>query len=240
MGERPTQQGVSDLAGAPVEPWDLKVAVCIPSTGSWESVTADCIANMVLCFQQAQYEGRHEVKVFSATGSILTDNRHRLIAQAAQWGATHALLLDADMTVPWDTIQVLLRHNQPVVAANCVRRMIQTYPTAWRSGEGYVYSRPESSGLEQVDRVGTAVMLIDMRVFEAIDLPYFLFEQDPESPPGMIGEDIYFCDKLKEAGIPLYIDHDLSKLVKHWGTVGYTMQMALDAEDYYNRKEAEN
>jgi hypothetical protein len=229
MGERPREQDVQDVAGATVG-WDLKIAVCVPSVGTWDARTAESVANLALCFQQASYDGgTHEVRVFHATGSILTDNRHRLVALAAKWEATHILMLDSDMLVPLDTIQRMLMSNVPVIAANAVLRQWDTHPTAFKNG-AYVYSRPEDTGLEEVDHVGAAVMLVDMRVFNALDLPYFHFESDPDDLPGVTGEDVYFCRKLRAAGVPIYIDHDLSKQVQHIGTMSYTMQHALQAE----------
>ena len=111
--------------------WDLKVAVLVPSTGTWNANTAECIANLMACFSDSKYEnGSKEIKLFGVQCSIIPDSRHRLVAMAHRWGATHALFIDSDMVLPFDTVQTLLNHNQPVVAANCVRRRLPTYPTA--------------------------------------------------------------------------------------------------------------
>ena len=216
--------------------WNLKIAVCVPSTGTWNAHTAECISNMISCFDQAEYGGgTKEVRLFGVCSSILPDSRHRLVAQAHGWGATHMLFIDSDMIVPWDTIQAFLKHNVPVVAANCVRRRFPTYPTAYAKDKRYIYSREESTGLEEVDQVGCAVMMIDMRLFdhEKMDLPWFAFMPDPNNVPGSIGEDVYFCRKIKEAGLPIYIDHDVSKSVKHMGDLAYSMDHALTFEDHY-------
>ncbi len=34
-----------------------------------------------------------------------------------------------------------------------------------------------------------------------------------------IGEDLYFCQKARDAGFVVWIDHDVSQLVRHQGTV---------------------
>jgi hypothetical protein len=35
------------------------------------------------------------------------------------------------------------------------------------------------------------------------------------------GEDVYFCQKLVESGTDLWIDHELSRAVKHVGSYSY-------------------
>ena len=220
--------------------WDLKVAVLVPSTGTWNANTAECIANLMACFSDSKYEnGSKEIKLFGVQCSIIPDSRHRLVAMAHRWGATHALFIDSDMVLPFDTVQTLLNHNQPVVAANCVRRRLPTYPTAFTKDKRYIYSTEDKHGLEEVDQVGCAVMMIDMRVFglPELDLPWFAFEPDPEKVPGVIGEDVYFCRKLKKLGVPIYIDHDLSRQVKHMGDMGYSMAMATMSESFYEKLE---
>jgi hypothetical protein len=37
----------------------------------------------------------------------------------------------------------------------------------------------------------------------------------------LLGEDIYFCIKAKDAGIDTYVDHDLSMEIGHIGNYTY-------------------
>ena len=245
MGEQSGKQGISDVAGETVKAptWDLKIAVLVPSTGTWNANTAECITNMVATFSDAYYDGgTKEIKVFGVQCSIIPDSRHRLVAMAHRWGATHALFIDSDMIVPFDTVNQILKWNQPIVAANCVRRKLPTYPTAFTKEKRYIYSTPDKHGLEEVDQVGCAVMMIDMRVFATpgFELPWFAFEPDPDHLPGCIGEDIYFCRKIKALGCPIHIDHDLSRMVKHMGDMAYSMDMAQMSESFYTKMEKDH
>jgi hypothetical protein len=63
-------------------------------------------------------------------------------------------------------------------------------------------------------------MLIAMDVFEKISAPWFATPWIKDRGCFM-GEDSFFCQRLHEAGIPLFIDHDLSKQVGHIGTFEY-------------------
>jgi hypothetical protein len=41
-----------------------------------------------------------------------------------------------------------------------------------------------------------------------------------------VGEDIYFCKLAQAHGFKVYIDHDLSKEVRHTGTMDFTHEHA--------------
>jgi hypothetical protein len=55
----------------------------------------------------------------------------------------------------------------------------------------------------------------------------------------LLGEDVFFFKKVKhELGISLYIDHDLSQLVRHIGTFEYHNRLAkATIEDMLSRGE---
>jgi hypothetical protein len=81
-----------------------------------------------------------------------------------------------------------------------------------------IFSNVEK-GIGRADGIGCGVMLIKASVFKKIEFPYFYFEQLPNEK--LLGEDIYFCVKAKDAGIETYVDHDLSKEIGHVGNYTY-------------------
>lgn len=206
---------------------DLRIAVCVPGD-RWRSGFGYDLANACIAFANARYMGgKKDIEVFSVQGSILPEVRTRLVAQAAKWGATHMLFLDDDMRFPRDVVTCLLRHNVPIVGANYSRRTHPLYTTAYKADKsGQLLTRPGDKGLVEVSHVGTGCLLIDMRVFELIDLPYFAFEYDPEGRMCQ-GEDVYFCHKAAAAGIKVYVDQELSQHVKHIGDWEYDHNQAL-------------
>lgn len=206
---------------------DLRIAVCVPGE-RWKSGFGNDLANAVICFANSKYYGgKKEVEVFTATGSILPEVRTRLVASAAKWDATHMLFLDDDMRFPRDVIQCLIRHNLPIVGANYSRRTHPLYTTAYKADKsGQLLTRPGDRDLVEVSHFGTGCMLIDMRVFEMVDLPFFAFQYDER---GMMtqGEDVYFCHKAAEAGIKLYVDQELSQHIKHIGDWEFDHHQAI-------------
>jgi len=79
-----------------------------------------------------------------------------------------------------------------------------------------------TTGLEKVWRVGTGVMMIKSTVFHDIKKPWFPVKWI-ESEQRWQGEDWGFCEKLEQAGIPIWVDHDTSALVGHWGNKMYSL-----------------
>ena len=82
-----------------------------------------------------------------------------------------------------------------------------------------VFTKPDSVELEQVWRVGTGVMLIDLAIISRLQQPWFKVSWGDEND--QYGEDWWFCSKVEEAGIPIWVDHDLSWQVGHLGPFEY-------------------
>lgn len=144
--------------------------------------------------------------------------REAVLTGALARQATHILWLDTDMAFPADTAVRLARHNRPIVACNCVMRDPRVLFTAMKDGQR-VQSGPDSSGIDTVDHVGTAVMLMRTDVVFGIERPWFAHGVNASG--GDIGEDVMFCRRLREAGHSIYIDHDVSKEIGHIGQYTY-------------------
>lgn len=144
--------------------------------------------------------------------------RDAFLAGAIERQATHVLWLDTDMAFPPDTAIRLARHNRPIVAANCVMKTQPPIFTAMRDGQR-IETRAESTGLDRVDTVGPAVMLMRTDVVANLSRPWF--EHWRNEAGGDIGEDVMFCRKVRAAGQDIYIDHDLSKEIGHVGQHTY-------------------
>ncbi len=179
------------------------------------------------------YDGEKSIEVTFVGSSLLPEGRARLVSRGYDMEATHILWLDSDMKFPADVVARLLNHNKPVVAANYPRKNMEARPTAYLDSEDYVgpvWTGDKAEGLQQVTYCGMGVMLCDMRVFDALNLPFFAMEPQPPDFVKTVGEDVYFCKKLGDAGIEIFIDHDLSKQVAHIGEFEYTNFLSKEAE----------
>lgn len=226
----------------------MKLAICIPCYGNPEAAFVQSLLNMVNHFTTASASDadgeplKIEWDVFIVGSSMLTESRHRLVAEALSWGADYMLCLDADHIFPPDTFLKLWSANKPIIGCNYARRVTPTAPTAAASDEkgGLLYTTKEKADaglIEQCRHLGFGVLLINMKVFDVLQahieakgetsfLPLFLFEPTANKV-GMVGEDVYFFAKMKEAGIVPWIDHALSWEVGHIAKATFTNAHAL-------------
>ncbi len=74
-------------------------------------------------------------------------------------------------------------------------------------------------GLEKIEACTMGGLLLRRSVLERIGDPWFTFDRQPWLEPDQYAEDLTFCQKLKTAGIPLYLDletrfqHEMTCLV---------------------------
>jgi hypothetical protein len=73
--------------------------------------------------------------------------------------------------------------------------------------------------------MGFGIVLIEARVFEAMEKPWFLVEWIDTDGGGFCGEDTYFCERAKGAGFTPMVDHDLTKETTHIGPVGWSTDL---------------
>lgn len=153
--------------------------------------------------------------------SILPLSRQFLAVRALECEATHVLWIDSDMEFPRDMLLRLARHDHPLVAANCISRRPPFLCTARDDKNEQVATTQYSQGIEKVARFGFGVVWMSTEVLRKVPPPWFDLEWLPET--GVFrGEDFVFCEKARAAGYELYIDHDVSKDVKHVGQFAYS------------------
>lgn len=208
----------------------MRVAICIPSGEQWQADFGLSLARMTAHWATTWPDKDAEFGIHNFRSSILPSSRNALVELAQETDATHILFLDDDMMFPPDTLNRLLEWGEPIVAANCVTREYPAKPTATRD-ELRIYTDHGQEGLEEVHSIGTAVMLIEAKVFDDIKMPYFAFAKHPFKPNRSRGEDVWFCKQARSAGYKIYIDHGLSNEIGHIGQMVYTHKMARSSRD---------
>ena len=127
-------------------------------------------------------------------------------------GASHIFFLDSDVCLPTDGLVRLYNWRLPIVCG--VYGSKHCAPGVWiqqaKSGDGrYAPVLPEvldaNSLLTHPDiMVGAGCCLIDLKIFDRLEEPYFEWTQG-RSPSG-VSEDFYFFEKVKKLNIPIHID----------------------------------
>lgn len=197
----------------------MKVAICTPSRDMVHSGFAFDLANLTAHFTAKG----GSINVLNSIGTLIADQRVDLAAMALEQGADWILWLDTDMRFPKDALDRLLAHNEAIVGCNYSTRMLPPEPTAtnYKNGEWEkVYTRPESTGLEPVSFLGMGCILTRADVFKKIEHPCFHLGFSTKNNK-FIGEDVYFCMKAGDAGFKVMLDHDLSKEIRHIGSLEF-------------------
>jgi len=200
----------------------MKIVIAVPSG---DMVHADFAFSMNSMIIHTLMKAVPIVAIVNKKGSIIHQARCSLVDDARKAGATHIMFIDSDHVFPKDLIVRLAAANKDVIGVHSV-----TKRRPCRSNcEDMKYQRltKPGVGVEEVIRLGTGLMLINMTVFDKMKMPYFNFKY--ENGPlarvrGWIGEDYYFCEKARSAGFGIFVDHDLSKECFHIGNALYGVQ----------------
>src|SRR5438132_9432367 len=156
-------------------------------------------------------------------GSVLPQNREILVEWAIKERYSHLFFLDSDILCDGDTINRLLAHNLEIVGAPYNKRSTPSYPVVMEKREngeigsvGKFGKMPEE--LFSAYAQGLGCVLIDLKVFDKIERPYFAFVY---SPGGVLihGEDIHFFEQATKAGIKNWVDPTIK--VRHIGEAIY-------------------
>jgi len=227
MVKRSRQQDVpkpagEDLAFIP----KLRIMIALPCHDKVDSVFAYDLTQLAI----------HSTMAFTATGvdiefgitmvtsTYIHEAREQLMTEAVNGNFSHVLWVDGDMRFPKTSLLRLLSRKQPIVGANYSTRTAPPSFVAIKEIYGdRVRTTNKSRGIERVEALGFGLCLMDLRAFreKLADLqPLFGFRWLEDRKKWM-GEDVFFFLKMKEIGVDVFVDHDLSKEVAHVGDLEY-------------------
>ena len=199
----------------------MNLAICIPARDEVHAGFAKDLAVLSAKWYASVPAGiRFDIHMVS--GTLIADQRMKLVRMALDGAADYILFLDSDMRFPSDVIVSLMRHDLDIVAANYATRRLPVKTVAFKNFQKlqYVTSDSSKTGLEEVDAVGMGCMLIKANVFRNMAEPWFQIGYSPDWK-AFVGEDMYFCREAQKAGFKVYIDHDVSKQVRHIGVLEF-------------------
>jgi hypothetical protein len=210
---------------------DIKMGIALPLTSKiTNSLFWDHFTMMTKPSQWAYLKPALEVGDYAQNIAIV---RNALVEQAINADCTHILMMDTDQTPERDSILKLARHKLPIVHAKVHRRYPPFDPIFFR-GELHKYNLiPDEEwskgGLMEVDATGAGMVLYDVNVFFDVEYPWYEVIMGGKDKDGKsrsaVGEDIFFCHKLKQAGYKIYVDCDIK--------IGHLSTVAIDDQYYY-------
>ena len=179
----------------------IRLAVCIPARDQMHTVTTFCLYNLSNVLARLGIEN----KLFLSHGTLIINQRHELVKAAQEWEATHIMFIDSDMEFTPDCVIKLIDRDLPVVAAAYSKRV-----------EPFVVTEFDQD-LITCEAVAMGFMLIDIAVFDELELPWFVIGWHDQ----YTGEDIEFCRMLLDKGMEIYLDLSVTKQLGHLGTKNF-------------------
>lgn len=195
------------------------VAICVPVRDTVTAVFAHSLAMLM----KKCGETNLSTTLHFNMGSEVAMQRQQLVEQALDTSCTHIMWIDSDMKFPVETINMLLSYKKDIVAGNYSTRVPPYRPVAFANKNNLDKRIFNGTGLQEVFAVGSGMMLVRRSVYENMSKPYYKIEYSDDYT-SLVGEDIYFCNKAKEHGYSVYVDHAISDKIAHIGTRAFTVK----------------
>lgn len=205
----------------------INVAVCTPSVGFMRTRYTASLVRMMLHYQNHAPLGREDEPRYLSyhiiEGSMVGSAREEMVDDILKMEqTTHLLFIDEDMGFRQDALNRLLMRQMPFVSCNYRMKIPPCYFTSRKADDSdWLQTTKESSSLEEALFTGFGFSLIEKQVLQAVEKPRFS-NVYVDKYGTYTTEDRSFCLKAKEAGFPVHVDHDTSKLVYHVGSYSYS------------------
>lgn len=194
----------------------MKLLVAIPCYEHVSRGTAVSLAHLMFRVGDQHIPGLESVALKWTSSSNLPESRHRLAMVGLDGGFSHTLWIDSDMEFPADGFERLLAHDKDIVGANYPRRNPPHYSAA-SDLEGHAFD-PGLTGISKAGITGFGFLLTRRCVFEGeYEMPLFSHHDEI----GYVTEDVPFSRKVRARGHDIWIDHDLSREIRHVGIKSY-------------------
>ena len=190
---------------------DIKLAIGIPCGNS---INVQTVSSLVEIIGNSPWP-THTIFM---RGCYVHENREKIVLQAQEVKATHLFFLDSDMKLENGTVSKLLAHDKDIVGVNYHQRILPLVSTVKFADENEkIIEGQVGKELLECFAVATGCMLINMRVFDIIDKPWFFFGYDSDGK--MMGEDVWFCRQAKRKGLGVWCDPNIK--IGHIGEYEY-------------------
>ena len=196
-----------------------KILVGLPSRGMWPAAFEKTIAGAL-----AGHNEFFIAQKYYSEWYITDDARNTMACAALRQNFDYVFFMDTDQVFPPKALFNLLCHSLeiesevPIIVGGVYTSRAGHH--RWHLYKGKVGDKwqsvkfPINTGRYEVDVIGTGCMLIDTNVFKLIEFPWFHYKylnfDEKELTYDRMSEDFVFCEKVKEANIPIYADTDVT------------------------------
>lgn len=217
----------------------MRMNLCIGIPSGYKQMYTETAIWLAQCTAELAARAKHisdefGLELCSTQSPRIALMRNLLVEMARERGATHLLMVDPDMLPDrflrekngkplnryrpfvWEAIKFAATHPQSVLAAPYHGQQpsgsVCHVFARNEAGELRRLPKPEAErlrGWQRVDAVGTGLMLLDMKLFDVLEPPYFFDEyKDAKQTTLLHSQDVAFCLKCGKAGVPTYVNFD--------------------------------
>lgn len=198
----------------------MRVLIAVPT---FENITPDTFKAI-----WDMDKGDNDVAFEFVRGYDCATARNRIAQMALDGGYDRLMMVDNDVTPPTDALTNLLSHGVECVSGfylhrgadnlpserTCVCRLYKpdgmpyfNYPTESEyTGEELAEMRGRGEFLVKIHGGGMGCVLVDVDVFRRVRYPWFDWVNYHDQKRGMLSEDLYFCEAMRQAGIARHVD----------------------------------
>ena len=212
----------------------FNVAIGTPIVGDPKMIYVKSMMELILWFCQNRIfldDPNQGIRMLQPRDScVLSANREKMTNDFLKTDCTHLLWVDGDMGFEPQVLSILARRKVPYVGCNYSMKNKQRREFTAGSLDGKrVYTGKDSTGVIPVNFTGFGFALIERELIEKVEKPRYPIGYSLEVDD-YTTEDYPFCEKARQAGYTILIDHDASKLVWHVGNYTYRYDEVPDSD----------
>jgi GT2 family glycosyltransferase len=163
-------------------------------------------------------ETSHEVYFESSNEKPIEHNRNSIVQRFLASDKDYLLQIDSDV-VPNANPLYLVDLRLDIVSAPCWIYQHKNFLNVYRFDKNKEFLMPldlkSNKHIVEVDATGSGVLLVSRKVLETIKAPFA--RKYDENGIAILGQDLYFCEKAREAGFKIYAHFDY--ISKHYKTI---------------------
>jgi len=207
---------------------ETRLAVCIPTRDTMHSGCTYSLYNLAKILNEHNIDN----KLFLSPGTLIANQRHELVLAAKEWGATHVMFIDSDIEFQPYHVLDLLDFDEDIVGAAYSKRVPPFITTAWHKiydWNSHIDVTAQTDSHIQVECMALGFCLINIDVFEKLELPWFILGYD-KTVNQYTGEDIEFFRQCNDANIPIWLDIATTCELGHLGTQAFKVAGGIEVD----------
>ena len=178
----------------------MRVLVGVLHNGA---ITTPCVQSL-LTLDLSDFEQRI---IQFEKGTIVHFQRNNVVKKALDAGVDYLFFVDSDVAVPSNAVKKLVAHGKHIVSGLYFSKIPPFTPQIYSKNKlGFKPIIDYEEGLIKVDAVGSGCLLVKTSVFKNLKKPFFAFSDKIVRGGQPLSEDMYFCNKAREAGFDVYCD----------------------------------